>query len=376
MKLCYDNPRSPARRLLLCWGRKASNFQFSILALLLCSCERKEASQPPSKPASPIPVHLVAVKTGEATRSIVLPATVQPWQQATLYAKVAGYAKTVAVDKGDTVKENTLLAEIEVPELIADRTKYQAELAVAEVDFKRISEAQQKAPDLVVAQSVDTAKAKMDVAKANLERTETLLGFARITAPFSGVITRRFIDPGAFVPAAALGGASQNAAAMFTVMDFSRVRVQTAVPESEVPFIKQGLASKISIDEFPNRTFPGTVTRFSHALDDTTRTMLAEIELPNPDEALRPGMYASARIVVERKPEATIIPADSLFAEKTRNSVFVVADGKARRVTVKTGFNDAGTVEILEGVKPGGQVILLGKQVLADGQPITITEGR
>ncbi len=347
------------------------NFQFSIFILLIGGCERKQASPPPEKPAAPVPVRLVAVKTGEATRSIVLPATVQPWQQATLFAKVAGYAKTVAVDKGDSVKENALLAELEVPELLADRAKYQAELAVAELDFKRISEAQKKAPDLVVAQSVDTARAKMDVAKANLERTETLLSFARITAPFSGVVTHRFIDPGAFVPAA-ISGASQSAAATFTIMDFSKVRVQTAVPETEVPFIKDGLASKIAIDELPNRTLAGTVTRFSHALDETTRTMLAEIELPNADQTLRPGMYASARITVERKPETTIIPADALFAEKTRSSVFMVADRKAKRITVKTGFNDAGVVEVLEGVKPGDQIILLDKQVLADGQPVTV----
>jgi membrane fusion protein (multidrug efflux system) len=317
----------------------------------------------------------VAVKTGEATRSIVLPATVQPWQQATLYAKVAGYAKKVAVDKGDAVSESALLAEIEVPELLADRARYQAELVVADLDFKRVTEAQKKAPDLVVPQSIDSARAKMDVAKANLERTETLLGFARITAPFAGVITRRFIDPGAFVPAA-LSGASPTAAATFTIMDFSKVRVQTGVPEPEVPFIKDGLATKVTVDELPNRMFSGAVTRFSHALDDTTRTMLAEIELPNPDQVLRPGMYASARIVVERRPETTIIPADALFAEKARNSVFMVAEGKAKRITIKTGFNDAGFVEVLEGVKPGDQVIFLGKQVLADGQAVTVTEGK
>ena len=346
-----------------------------VWALSQCGCERKEPAPPGATPAAPIAVRLVEVKTGEATRSIVLPATVQPWQQATLYAKVAGYAKTVAVDKGDAVKENDLLAEIEVPELLADRTRYQAEVAVAELDFKRISEAQKKAPDLVVAQSVDTAKAKMDVAKANLERTETPLGFARITAPFAGLITKRFIDPGAFVPAA-VSGASMSSAATFTVMDFAKVRVQTAVPELEVPFIKQGLAAKIAIDEIPNRTFAGTVTRFSHALDETTRTMLAEIDLPNLDEVLRPGMYASARIIVERKPEATVIPADALFAEKTRSSVFLVTNGKAKRITVKTGFNDGGVVEVLEGVKPGDPIILVGKQVFADGQPVTVAEGK
>src|SRR5207249_11073252 len=111
-------------------------------------------------------------------------------------------------------------------------------------------EAQRKAPDLVVQQSVDTAKSKSDIAKANLQRTETLLGVAKITAPFSGVITRRMVDPGAFIPAATSGSAAQNAA-LFTLMDFSKVRVQTAVPEPEVPLIKNGLVVKIAVEELP-----------------------------------------------------------------------------------------------------------------------------
>jgi membrane fusion protein (multidrug efflux system) len=320
-------------------------------------------------------VHLVSVKKGEATRSITLPGNVLAYQQAILYAKVAGYVKTVAVDKGDSVAASALLADIEVPELIADRAKYQAELEVAALDYKRISEAQKKAPDLVVPLTVDAARSKADVAKANLERTDTLLTFAKITAPFSGVITKRMVDPGAFIPAATSGSAAQNAA-LFTLMDFSKVRVQVAVPESEVPFIQNGLAVKITVEELPGRSFEGTITRYAQALDDATKTMLAEIELPNPKTDLRPGMYATIRIIVERKPDALVIPTDALVIEKTRNSVFTVADNKAKRLTVKTGFNDAGQVEILEGVNLNQPVILVGKQVLTDGQAVTIAEGK
>src|SRR5262249_19666144 len=159
---------------------------------LLSGCGHSGSDTPPTSP-SPASVRLVPVKKGEATRSVTLPGNILPYQQATLYAKVAGYAKTVNVDKGDVVKEGVLLADIEVPELIADRSKYQAELEVAELDFKRISDAQKKAPDLVVLQAVDEAKSKADVARANLDRTDTLLGFAKITAPFAGVITRRMV---------------------------------------------------------------------------------------------------------------------------------------------------------------------------------------
>jgi membrane fusion protein (multidrug efflux system) len=347
----------------------------ALVASNLTGCKPPVDNAPQNKPSPPVSVKLVSAKRGNATRSVLLPANVLPYQQATLYAKVAGYVKAVAVDKGDTVKEGALLADIEVPELVADLARYRAEAEVAALDFKRISEAQQKAPDLVVAQSVDAAKSKLDIAKANLERTETLLRFAKIAAPFGGIVTKRMVDPGAFIPAATSGSAAQNAA-LFTLMDFTKVRVQVAVPESEVPFIRNGLPVKVSVDELPGRAFDGTITRFAHALDDATKTMLAEIELPNPDAALRPGMYATVRIVVETKPNALVVPAEALLVEKTRNSVFTVADSKAKRVTVKTGFNDAGWVEILEGVELSTPVILLGKQTLADGQPVTVTEAK
>jgi RND family efflux transporter MFP subunit len=342
---------------------------------LLTACERQTSVPASTSPPPPVSVRLTTVKKGDATRSITLPATVQPYQQATLYAKVTGYLKTVNVDKGDAVSAGALLAEIEVPELVADRSRYQAEAEIAALDYRRAGEAQKKAPDLVVAQSVDEARSKSDIAKANLERTDTLLSFTKITAPFAGVITRRLVDAGAFIPAATSSSAAQNAG-LFTIMDFTKVRVQVPIPETDTPFIRTGLPVKVGVEELKEGPFDGSVTRFSYALDDATRTMLAEIELGNPKGDLRPGMYANARIIVERKPDSLVIPAEALFVEKTRNSVFTVTDNKAKRITVKTGFNDAGSVEILSGVNLNDQIILLGKQSLADGQPVTITEGK
>jgi len=155
-------------------------------------------------------------------------------------------------------------------------------------------------------------------------------------------------------------------------MDFSKVRVQVAVPESEVPFIKNGLSTKVMVEELPNSTFEGAVTRFTQALDEATKTMLVEIELPNPKAELRPGMYATTRITIERKPDVLLIPAEALVVEKTRTSVFTIAEGKAKRLTIKTGFNDGGWVEVSEGLKLNDTVVLAGKQTLADGQPLTV----
>src|SRR5882724_6311677 len=179
------------------------------IIVVLIGCKPSGGNAPKKEPP-PISVKMVQAKRGEIARNISLPANIIANQQAALYAKVSGYLKTIKVDKGDAVKEGDVLAEIEAPELAADQAKYQADLEVTQLDFKRISDAQQKAPDLVVTQSVDAAKAKYLAAKAGLERAETLLGFCKIIAPFSGVITARNVDPGAFIPAATSANTAQT----------------------------------------------------------------------------------------------------------------------------------------------------------------------
>src|SRR5262249_2508369 len=146
----------------------------------------------------PATAKVARARRGPISRSIQLPATVLPHEQAVLYAKVAGYLKAIRVDKGDFVRAGDLLAEIESPELVADLARQKAELAVAELAYRRASDAQKKAPDLVMPQTVDDAKGKLDVAQATLERTQTLLGYTTIRAPLTGIVTRRSVDPGAF----------------------------------------------------------------------------------------------------------------------------------------------------------------------------------
>src|SRR5713101_6544832 len=324
------------------WLNRPGNF-FALLAAVavgaLTSCGRSSTAEPQPHSPTDIEVQTVHPRRGQITRSITLPGEVKAYQQATLYAKVAGYLKTISVDKGDFVKAGTLLAEIEVPELLADVTKYKAEVEVAELDYQRLSESQKKAPDLVVPQTVDEAKGKLDIARANLERTETLLNYAKIIAPFSGVVTRRMVDPGAFIPAATSGSAAQNAA-LLALMDFNTVRVQVAVPELETSLVTKDQPVKVTVDGLPGRSFDGKVTRFAYTLDEASKTMLAEIELPNPKLELRPGMYAIVKIGIERKEDALLVPVEALVAEKAGAFVFTVMDNTAKKIRVQSGFND------------------------------------
>jgi membrane fusion protein (multidrug efflux system) len=320
-------------------------------------------------------VQTIHPKRGEIVRRVTLPGNVMAYQEATLYAKVAGYLKTINVDKGDAVKEGDTLAEIEAPEMEADLVKARAEAEAAQIDYKRVTEAQKKASDLVVPQTVDAAKAKSGVAIAGLQRIETLLSYAKITAPFSGVITKRWVDPGALIPAATSSSAAKSAA-MLTLMDFTTVRIDVAIPDAEAPFVKKDLLVKVIVDELPGRTFQGAITRFSYALDESTKTMATEIEISNPDLALRPGMWASVEIELQKKENALLVPAEALVTEKNKNSVFVVRDNKVQKISVTTGFDDGANVEVLKGCGPGDAVIVAGKQSVTDGQKVKATESK
>ncbi len=343
-----------------------------ICLLALLGCVRQVAAAEAPKP---VDVKTTHPARGEIIRFVTLPGAIKANQQATLYAKVAGYLKSLAVDKGDRVQAGQALGEIEVPELLADLARFKAEVAVAETDFQRTRNAQSKSPDLVTPRSVDEAKGRFDIARANLERTETLLRYANVTAPFSGIVTARYVDPGAFIPSATSGSAAQTAA-IVTLADFNIVRAQVALPEIEAALAQVGQPVKLSVEGLAGRTFAGKISRLSYALDDATRTMLVEADLPNADLALRPGMYATVKVGVERHTDALLIPVEALVVEKVKTFVFTLVEGKAKKVLVKVGFDDGKSVEILDGLSGDEQVILTGKLTLIDGQSVKLTEAK
>lgn len=342
-------------------------------ASLAWSCRGSDvvATRSVSQPAR---VTVASVRRGEIIRSLRVPGTVRPYQQVSLYTKVAGYLKSIRVDRGDRVKAAEVVAEIEAPEMLADLVPLQAELEVAKADFARVMEARKKASDLVTPRAVDEARGRFEVAKAGVDRLRILLDYAKIVAPFDGVVTERMVDPGAFIPAATSGSTAKSSAVL-SIMDFSRVRVELFVPQSEVLLIKAGLGVKVSVAELPNRAFAGTVSRFAYALDSSTKNMAVEVEIPNADFLLRPGMYASCELILENRDDVQLIPAEALVSEKNKAWVFVARDGKAARVPIRTGFDDGVSVEVLEGIASGDQVILAGKQAIQDGQPVDIGEG-
>jgi RND family efflux transporter MFP subunit len=337
----------------------------------------------------PVEVKVARPTRGEITRYITLPGTIRANQQATLYAKVGGYLKSLSVDKGDKVQAGQALGEIEVPELMAELARYKAELVraeaevkVAEIESSRLAKAQKQASDLVLPQAVDNAQGRLamataaiEMARANLERTDTLLRYAKVTAPFAGIVTARFVDPGAFIPAATSGSAAQTAA-IVTVADFNTVRAQVALPEAEAAFAQVGQPMKLTVEGLAGKVFPAQISRMSYALDEATKTMLVEADVPNSDHALRPGMYATVKVGVEKHSDAMLVPVEALVMEKANASVFVADGGKAKKTAVKIGLPDGDKVEVVNGLVGSERVILTGKMTLADGAAVNAKETR
>jgi RND family efflux transporter MFP subunit len=181
------------------------------------------------------------------------------------------------------------------------------------------------------------------------------------------------VDPGAFIPAATSGSAA-NSAAVVTIADFNTVRAQVPVPAAEASRVKTGQPVRITVEGLAGRTFEGKVSRHSHALDETTQTLLVEADLPNADGALRPGMFATIKVGVELHTGVLLIPAEALVMEKANAFVFLNAGGKAKKTAIKAGFNDGAKVEVLDGLKGGESVILTGKLTLTDGAAVNATE--
>jgi len=160
------------------------------------------------------------------------------------------------------------------------------------------------------------------------------------------------------------------------VSDYAVVRVRINVPEIEAARVQPGQPVVVTTDSLPGKTFRGAVTRHAGALDEASRTLLVEADLPNPDLALRPGMYAQVRIGVEKHTDAVLVPAAALVREKAAGFLFVLTDGKAQRVPVRYGFNDGTSVEILDGLPAGARVLIPGKVTLAAGMAVTAVEAK
>jgi RND family efflux transporter MFP subunit len=328
-----------------------------VAVVLKIAASRDGAEQ--KRPALPR-VAVEAARRENVVRALRFNGDVLPAQQAAVFAKVTGTLERSYADIGDRVRAGQVLARIDSTELAQTARQAAATWMNANANYTRSKGLADQ--NLVSKQDLDNADAAVKIAHAAHENARTRLGYAAVTAPFAGVVTKRFLDPGAVVTAAN--------ATLFTLMDLDVVKVVVNVLEKDVPLVRKGMAASVKVDAFPGRTFTGKVTRLSEAIDLGTRTMAVQIDVPNRDHALKGGMFATVDAVVEVHPDAITVPSAALLKDGTGAYVYIAEGAVAKRVAVRPGIERDLRTEILSGLAEGQRVVTSGQSMLRDGAPI------
>lgn len=349
-------------------GSKARTAMLLAAALLtsLASCDRGMDTATGTAVVEPRVLHVKTVKPTrqEIARKVILPASVRADSEVTLYAKVTGYLKTITKDRGDRVKAGELIAVLEIPEMISEIAHARASHAIEESTCKRLEAIRKVEKSAVTDQDLDLAHAKRDMADATLKRLETMLTYTEIRAPFSGSVTERFVDPGAFM----------QQGKIVSIVDTSKVRVLVDVPESEVRYAQVGTRSSISFDALPGNCVKATISRTAGALDPILRTMRIELDVPNPESSIYPGMFARVELGVERRPNAIVIPSKAVTTLQNHSFVFINQGGTAKKLPVTVGTSDGDWCEASSGLTGDELIILPEGKTVTDGMAVT-TEG-
>lgn len=373
--------------------------------LVFTGCKEKQAESAPIATASVAPV-----TRGDLSSTLTVAGEFQPYQEVELHAKVSGYIRRINVDIGDRVKIGQVIATLEVPELSAQVAGSQAEIrhsqseiaraqsgvTLAEVNYTalhaaytRLSEASKRRPGLIAEQELDDsrakdqdAQAKIDVAKSAFEATKEQLGVSQadnqrvqslkdysiVKAPFTGVVTMRYADVGSLIQA----GTASNTQSMpvVKVAQSDLLRLRMPVPEQDVPFIKIGGDVSIKL-QATGKTFTGNIIRFTRELSTSTRTMLAEVDVPNPELSLNTGMTAQITIVLQAQKNVLTVPTGAVLKEDDNASVLIVDnENRVQKVMVTLGIQSPDRIEIVQGLSDHQSVIVSGQTNYQPGQTV------
>lgn len=318
-----------------------------------------------------------------------------PNQLVNIFSRVDGYIAKIYVDKGDLVKANQLLVEIDHTDYVHAVNQAKANLLSARAKVVQQEAAVRNAAltldrmqalikdQFVSQQDLDTALVNRDAAlalqdslRAQVQQMEvalaqavTNLAYASIRAPFAGYIAERNLDPGSYV-SGTTASTSTMSRGILSVHDVETVRTLIEVVEKDVPLVKIGQRADVRAEAYPNEIFEGRVTRIVQALNRATRTMTVEVDLPNKDHRLKGGMFARVEVLVGKHPQAIQIPLDAVSRLEESQYVYVVKDGKAHQVPVELGARSDNRVEVVKGLTGDEQVIVSGKDLVSEGAPV------
>lgn len=373
-----------------------------ITLLTAASCSRPATSSDDSATPSSDDrtVAVTKVVRGDISKFVTLTAEFFPWQQVEVHAKVSGYVQKMNVDVGDHAKTGDVLAVLEIPEIDQELNQAKASILSAQQEVKsieaefdettllasRINEAANQSKGLIAQQDIDNAndtnranEAKLAAAKqqvaeaqANEARLQALVDYAQVTAPFDGVVTRRYADTGALVQAGTVQSGTGSNSDSMPIVSFAQLnllRLEFPVPEANVPYVHVGDSVDVDVLSM-GKHFEGKVARLAQKVDMSTRTMLTEVDVPNPDFVYSPGMYATVRLSLAQQQNVLTIPIQCISAGDTP-SVLTVRDNKIARQNITVGLERPDRAEVLSGLNEGDLVVVGNRSSLQDGQSVT-----
>ena len=325
-------------------------------------------------------VAVVYPKKDPPTEEITLPGGTQPYISSPIFARTNGYLVNWFFDIGSRVKKGDLLAVIDTPEqdkqlqqVRADLETAKSNLALAKITADRwqglikTRSVSQQSTDQAV-ENLGAMQATVDSAAANVRRLEDLVSFEKVYAPFDGIITVRNTDVGWLIDA----GANPPTTQLFQLAEISTLRVFVAVPQVYSRAARVGAMATITLDEFPNQTFHGKVTRTSNSIDLASRTLNTEVDVDNPTGQLLPGAYVQVHLKLPGKSYAVTIPSNTLLFRSEGLRVGVVRNGRVELVPIAIGRDYGATVEVISGLTPADAVVVSPSDSLISGAPVRI----
>ncbi|MBV8360416.1 MAG: efflux RND transporter periplasmic adaptor subunit [Deltaproteobacteria bacterium] len=316
-------------------------------------------------------VLVMQLKADASERMADLPASVHGYVETPVYAKIPGYMKTINVDKGDRVKAGQVIAVIQSPETdkqVADARSYYWLQAVTDRRYQQLVRQQ-----VIPQQTADNSHASMLQAWDAYQQEVALQSYELVRAPFDGIVTARYADPGTLIPQSTTSS-SANAPIVSLAM-LTPLRVYAYAPQSLSPYIKDGDRAAVTVSEFTGRQFSGTITRHPEALDQNTRTMLVEVDLPNTDRSLYPGMYADMHLTARVTASSISAPDDALVFRNNKVYLPIVRGDRLSLIAVNLGRDDGYTVEVSgDGLHAGDLVAMNVGEAAHDGEAVQPVE--
>jgi RND family efflux transporter MFP subunit len=325
-------------------------------------------------------VNVVYPTPSTLSSELALPGNTQAFTDTPIYSRTSGYLKNWFFDIGAHVRKGQLMAQIETPELDQQLQVAQADLKSAQANLDLANTTSARYQNLLKTNSVskqetdvavsDAAakKAAVDASMANVRRLEQLQSFENVYAPFDGIVTARNTDIGRLISA----GQNTTAQELFHLAAIAKIRVYVSVPEAYSPSIKTGDKATLTLDEYPGRSFEGTIARNSSAIDQSTRTLNVEVDIDNPKGELLPGAYVFVHFKVPEHATSLMVPSNTLLFRAQGLQVGVVRNDRVQLVPVKIGKDAGATVEISSGLTTNDPVILDPSDSLASGQEVQI----